>query len=190
MPDYQNGKIYKITNDVTNDIYIGSTCRTLNVRLTNHKAKARLLLSDSKMYITMREIGTEHFEIELIEDYPCNSKSELLQREDYYITEIKPSLNTKNAVMNHEKRKIYRDKYVQENREKINQKEKKYRQEHKDKVKRWQHNNYLKNKVEKLAKQQEVVVCECGDTLTRGNMSRHRKGGRHLKMLNKNNQNK
>jgi predicted GIY-YIG superfamily endonuclease len=37
--DFNKGKIYKITNDYNDDIYIGSTCDTLNRRFSNHKAR-------------------------------------------------------------------------------------------------------------------------------------------------------
>jgi hypothetical protein len=35
MPDYENGKIYKLVNEVDDEIYIGST----TVRLCNRKSK-------------------------------------------------------------------------------------------------------------------------------------------------------
>ncbi len=35
--DYSKSKIYKITNDFNNDIYVGSTCDTLVKRFSNHK---------------------------------------------------------------------------------------------------------------------------------------------------------
>ena len=40
MPDYSKGKIYKITNDLNDDVYIGSTCDTLSRRFSNHKSKS------------------------------------------------------------------------------------------------------------------------------------------------------
>lgn len=46
----------------------------------------------------MREIGFEHFKIELVERYPCNSKEELNIREQYYLDLHKPKLNEFNAV--------------------------------------------------------------------------------------------
>jgi len=35
--DYSKGKIYKITNDFNNDIYVGSSCDTLIKRFSYHK---------------------------------------------------------------------------------------------------------------------------------------------------------
>ena len=37
MPNYQNGKIYKIHSYQTDDIYIGSTTNTLSRRFSEHK---------------------------------------------------------------------------------------------------------------------------------------------------------
>jgi hypothetical protein len=37
MPDYSNGKIYKLVSDKTDMIYIGSTTVKLNERLSNIK---------------------------------------------------------------------------------------------------------------------------------------------------------
>ena len=35
--EYSQGKIYKITNDYNDDIYIGSTCDSLAKRFSTHK---------------------------------------------------------------------------------------------------------------------------------------------------------
>ena len=35
--DYSNGKIYKITNDFNDDVYVVSTCDTLVKRFSHHK---------------------------------------------------------------------------------------------------------------------------------------------------------
>ena len=37
MVNYQNGKIYKIVNDVTDDIYVDSTIQQLSHRFQDHK---------------------------------------------------------------------------------------------------------------------------------------------------------
>ena len=37
--DYSQAKIYKITNDVNNDIWIGSTCDTLIKKFSVHKMR-------------------------------------------------------------------------------------------------------------------------------------------------------
>ena len=48
MVNYQNGKIYKITNSNTNDIYVGSTTDDLCNRLNQHKYQ----LKKNKEYVS------------------------------------------------------------------------------------------------------------------------------------------
>ena len=74
----QYAKIYKVMNIQTGDVYFGSTCdRLLSQRMSKHRASKRRFnevmgnMQDCKIY--------------LVEDYPCNSKLELLRRERYYI---------------------------------------------------------------------------------------------------------
>ena len=66
--DYKNGKIYAIRSHQTEQIYIGSTTQPLTKRLSKHKAQncsSRLILQYEDAYI------------ELIENFPCESKTDL-----------------------------------------------------------------------------------------------------------------
>lgn len=78
---YQNGKIYKITNTVNNDVYIGSTIRSLKERMIDHKSKYKNTNDNYKysnaVFKMFENCGSENCNIELIKDYPCNSKNEL-----------------------------------------------------------------------------------------------------------------
>lgn len=89
---YARGKIYKIVNDVNEHIYIGSTCQTLKDRFQSHKESAKFAMS--KLYKSMREIGVEHFRMELIQNFPCESRDELNCKEYEHIREIRPEYNT------------------------------------------------------------------------------------------------
>ena len=95
MPDYSKGKIYKILNNIDDEIYVGSTTETLGQRMAKHRA-ARKSKPQYKLYKHMNELGVDNFYIELIENYPCNDVYELRAREGYYIREI-GTLNTKVA---------------------------------------------------------------------------------------------
>jgi hypothetical protein len=81
MSSYATGKIYKITSPNTDKIYIGSTTTSLHRRMINHK----------HYYKHQKENSSKHMfdsgdpQIELIEEYPCDSKKELLLREQYYM---------------------------------------------------------------------------------------------------------
>ena len=77
--DYKNGKIYKIVNDVNEKIYIGSTTQPLHKRMHSHRTAIKT--KTSNLHSAMKELGVEHFQIILIEDFPCASKRELEARE-------------------------------------------------------------------------------------------------------------
>ena len=82
MPNYKNGMIYKLVNDVNDDIYIGSTTQTLPKRLGNHKAKYKCYLNEKCDFITsFNIIKYQSCKIILIEEFPCKSKIELEKRE-------------------------------------------------------------------------------------------------------------
>jgi group I intron endonuclease len=76
------GKIYKIVNNVNNIMYIGSTTfEKLSLRMNLHRSRSRIPSRKSAIYTAMREIGASNFEIELIKDYPCETRRELLEEE-------------------------------------------------------------------------------------------------------------
>ncbi len=88
--DYSQAKIYKMTNDANNDIWIGSTCDTLVKKFSFHKNDAiRNLSKDCIIHNLIREYGFEKFRIQLIEDFPCEDLYQLRQRQGYYIRELK-----------------------------------------------------------------------------------------------------
>ena len=92
---YQEGKIYKISCDTYDKIYIGSTVQKLFQRLASHKAKKECYSKELFKYPNVK--------IELIERYPCNSKDELRIREQYYINENKDlCINIKKAYISKE----------------------------------------------------------------------------------------
>ena len=74
---YQEGKIYKIVCNITNEIYYGSTIQTLEKRLISHKTR--------KSCVSRNIINRDNYKIELIKDYPCNSRYELEKEEGKYI---------------------------------------------------------------------------------------------------------
>lgn len=88
MVSYKNGKIYKLINSVNDKIYIGSTCQSLGDRMRSHRSAAKNPLRNSPIYSAMKNIGTDHFKIELIESFSCKSKQELEIREFHIIRRL------------------------------------------------------------------------------------------------------
>ena len=82
---YVNGKIYKISSASCDNIYIGSTYLTLKQRLQKHMDSYLCFKKGKYHYVTSFDIIQygDH-KIELIEPFPCNSKTEIEVREGYF----------------------------------------------------------------------------------------------------------
>lgn len=98
MPNYRNGKIYKLVNSVDNQIYIGSTVMTLTKRKYHHK-KTAVKHPDRKVYEHLNRIGWENVRIILIESVVAFNKDQLTQREQFHIDLLNPSLNSQAAFV-------------------------------------------------------------------------------------------
>ena len=95
---YQQGKIYKIWNDVDDKLYVGSTCQKyLTTRFSDHKGGYADFIrgrNNMKLYQHAKILGgMQHFHIELIENFSCTDLHELRIREGYYQRLLKPELN-------------------------------------------------------------------------------------------------
>jgi len=88
MVNYQNGKIYTIrcrSDDAL--IYVGSTTRALSQRMTEHRSNCKLGCSCSLYKYIVNDDWSEWY-IELVQNFPCNSKEELEKREGEIIRQI------------------------------------------------------------------------------------------------------
>jgi hypothetical protein len=133
---YNNGKIYKLKS-TDGHYYIGSTITSLHKRFSCHKHIITHKKGKGK-YKYFETIPITDINIELIESYSCNSKKELLERENYYI-KININdilcLNTYHTI--HDKQ-TYKQKYNKENKELISERKKKYYEEHKQETLEYQ----------------------------------------------------
>ena len=153
--DYKNGKIYCIRNNITDDIYVGSSCeKYLSKRWVKHKSSMNNERDKTiPLYQKMNELGVENFYIELIENYPCENNDELRAREKHYIREM-ATLNKRIETRtvkewkedNKEHIQEWKKQHYQEHKEEINEKAKKYREENPDKVKQQKKDYYEQNK--------------------------------------------
>ena len=151
-----NAKVYKIVDNTNAKIYIGSTCNSLETRLSRHKNNYKRFLKGLCNNVTSFDIiKNNDYKIELLEDCEIKTKPELLARERYFI-ENNECLNkyipgrTKKEwdIANKDKKKAYRDT----NKEKINEK----------------------------------FDCKCGGKFTHQNKSHHIKTKKHQNFLNSN----
>jgi hypothetical protein len=104
---YQNGKIYFISNDIDDQIYVGSTIRTLNIRFSEHKSKSKRS-PNIKLYKHFSKLGVEHFKIILLKLFPCNNRTELDIEEERYKQLLNAQLNTNRAHQTAEQLKEYK----------------------------------------------------------------------------------
>ena len=124
MVQYSLAKVYKIVCNVTGDIYIGSSCQSLALRLATHKhyqnsCRSRII------------IDRGNYDMILIEECPCQNKDQLHARERYHI-DNSICINKKKPLTESE-RENYRNNY---------------NKDHKEYFKKWRvdHPNYMKEK--------------------------------------------
>jgi hypothetical protein len=149
---YANGKVYRLVNDVDDEIYVGSTCLPLHKRLYYHKSKARAE-PNIKVYQHLNNVGFDNVSIVLIENFNCQSKEELLGRERYWIDELKPSLNKVLPLRtpkewfqdNREKMMLKFREYNEKNKDKIQEQRKEYREANREAINKQKREHRLAN---------------------------------------------
>ena len=153
MPDYSKAKIYCIKSSQTDKVYYGSTCWPLNVRFNGHKSEPT--------NITSKEL-TQYQDayIELVEEFPCNTKAELHNRERYYI-ENNPCVN---KFIPGRTQSEYNTEYTQANKEKLKQYDKDWYEKNKEYKRQYQLDNKERIKETKrlyyLAKKNSLALTE------------------------------
>ena len=238
MVNYQNGKIYCLRSNQTDDIYIGSTAEErLSARMSKHRVDYNRWLNGKTNYVTSYELlKYDDCYIELIEKYPCKDKMELERREG----EIQREMNCVNKYI---AGRTYKE-YYQDNRCKISEKSRQYRQDNKETIseymKQYQQNNkeklteyykqryqdnkeklseyykqhyqdnkgkileyqkqyrqdnketiseymkqYQQNNREELSEYyKQKMTCVCGSTVSKRNLSTHKKSKKHIDYMN------
>lgn len=173
MSKYQNGKIYKITNeDMPGLVYYGSTILKLNKRLSQHRYDCLNKNISSKILF-----NTENYKIELVELYSCESKKQLCEREGWYIQ----NNDCINKLIAGRTVKEYLKEYRKLNKQYYKEYSKEYRKLNKDKINQKHKEYYKLNKNKDIWKKaKEKVKCECGAILSRGNLIAHKKTKKHL----------
>jgi hypothetical protein len=203
MPNYQKGQIYCLRSHQTDLVYIGSTLNPLYKRKGQHKSNYKIWLKGEHNYVSSYEIiKYDDAYIELVEDYPCNTRAELERREGQIIRE------TENCCNRFIAGRTYAE-YCQDNKEKINKKSAKWYQANKEQVAK-QHAKYRQANKEKISEYRQVnkekisvrmakyrqankeqiaeyhakkVKCDCGSEVRRDSLPRHRRSKKHQNYL-------
>ncbi len=165
MPDYQKSKIYKLYSPSKNLVYYGSTVQTLSQRLNEHISRHKKYNNDNNYCAYVRSflvLDCEDYKIELVEEYECNNKQQLLKKEAEYIKinecvnkEIPLRTRTEWRIDNPDKEKAQRKRdyekskeYRKQHREEYNEKMREYRVKKNAEINEWRRLNYLKKKAE------------------------------------------
>ena len=132
--DYSKGKIYKIIDESNGDLYIGSTIQELITRFRTH--------GFFKVYNKQKS----NCKISLIEEYPCDNRRELEEREQYWIDRTDCINKTRAFTTKEMEREMARKqscKYYLENKDKCKKKSSNYYYENKE-MERDKRNKYKK----------------------------------------------
>ena len=148
--------IYKITNTITGDFYIGSS-KNVKLRWAQHKCPSRWKQHpNNPMYLDMRKYGVDSFVFEILE---VVEEGSLKETEQKFIETLKPTYNRCNAkglnvvrykeYQKSDKCKKYRKEYQKEYQK--SDKRKKYNKEYEktDKRKKYkkEYNKKYKNQL-------------------------------------------
>jgi len=160
MPNYQNGKIYKIVNDSSNLVYFGSTLQPLYKRFHQHKKMFHQCTSK-------KILEGENAKIILVEKCPCNDKEELIKRERYYIEN--------NECVNKKIPGRTKKEYRIQNIEKVKKHEKEYYIKNNEKIREGENER----------RRQEIpTICVCGGSYKKHHKARHEKTEKHINFIN------
>ena len=101
--------IYKITNTITGDFYIGSS-KDVKRRWAQHKCPSRWNDNpNNQMYLDMKKYGIDKFAFEIIAEVEVDS---LKEKEQQFIEMLKPTYNSNRANgFDFERRKKYKKEY-------------------------------------------------------------------------------
>jgi len=176
-------RIYILKSNQTDKVYVGSTTKTLNYRLSCHKCErvryeAGLVKKRTKSHNITKY---DDVRIELLEEFEAKDKGHILERERYY---VKTTPNVCNKCIPLRDKKEW-DKDNKEHRQNY---AKQYSEKNADKIKKdWE--EYYKKNSEKLKKrardfyhnQKTLTHCDaCDMDIVSSNYKRHCKSQRHI----------
>ena len=175
MNRYSKGKIYKVVDIGHNKMYIGSTVESLSKRMERHRSKYKEYLrgdgDNTRVYWLFDEFGVENCKIELIENYPCNSREELEAQEGKH--------QQSNKCINKVIAGRTVQEYLQDEYDYISFQKKIYRELHPE-----QRKGESQRRYEKLKHiLSEKYICECGSITTLRSKSKHNKTQKHQDWL-------
>ena len=147
--------VYKITNTITNDFYIGSS-KNVKHRWANHKYQSTWKNNpNNPMYLDMKKYGVEKFEFEILEEVEIDR---LKEKEQWFIETLKPAYNSNRANgLDTERNKEWHKERYNKHREAILEQKKQYYESHKEQRKQYRESH--KEEILKQKKQYNNQLC-------------------------------
>ena len=167
--------IYRIRDNETHETYIGSTMRTLEYRINQHKL-------NKKKCNSWKIIKNNNYVYSALLQLKCNKETALwLERfamENHYNI-----VNYRNSITTEEEKKEYMREWNKNNKQLIHNHNKKYYKNNKERLREY-------NKKRRALKQ-ETYICECGQKLKitssrERQIKKHQEGIRHINRIKKN----
>jgi hypothetical protein len=170
-----NSKIYKIIDNTNGNIYIGSTCLTLEQRLKAHREKYYEKRKYGKGNSSYDIIKNNDYKIELLENFPCKTKQELLKKEREYIENTK-CINILRPIITYQEMLDKTKQWKTNNKDKVKIYGQTKYEKHKDKILESRKIYYEANK-DKIKERKSVKIqCDiCNSTITRGILAQHKR---------------
>ena len=161
--------VYKITNTITGDFYIGSS-KDVKKRWAHHKWPSTWKNHpNNQMYHDMKNYGIDKFEFQILAEVEIE---ELKEKEQYFIEMLNPTYNDRNAngwdfERYKESQKEYQKEYKKTNKYKKYQKEYKKTNKYKKYQKEYQKEYQKSDKCKEYQKEYYNQLCSYnGETLT------------------------
>jgi len=182
---YKTGKVYRIVCLCEPDVqYVGSTFNDLRHRWSGHKQGFKSWLKGKteplSVFPYFKKYGIDKFKILLIKEYEVYTEHNKDHRhlriyEQLWMSKLK-CVNKRNCFTTEWLKKKLQDDWKKNNKEKIRDVKKAYKKNNKEKIEqqRISYRELLKAK----------TTCECGSTVSRRCLWKHRKTKKHLRLIN------
>ena len=207
--DYSKGKLYKLVSDFTEKTYVGGTIKELSVRKSEHETGCDRWINEkpNSPYVSSFELlKLGECRIELLENFPCNNRRELEERERYWIEHTPNCVNKvipfRTAEEKRERMQKYNQKYDAEyyilnresmlerakeyyilNKESKIERAKEYYILNKERILERAKEYYILNREKSLQRVTEKITCECGVIICRGSKARHSRTQKHIEAM-------
>jgi len=188
MNKYNDSKIYKIVDNTSDKVYIGSTCcKYLSQRLQKHVHTYKQYLKNNYHRVSSFDIiENGNYDIILLENVNCETIDQLRARERFYIQSnvcVNQHIPTRTDKEYYDDNKERIKEYYENNKERILQRHKVFREANKESKSKRDKEYRLNNKEKIKEHATQPYECECGSIIRHCKKSIHFKSIKHLNFI-------